>query len=236
MDKVLYLLLLAPAFVSALTVHEFAHAWAAYKLGDDTAQRQGRLTLDPLAHLDPLGTLLIVIAIFTGAPLIGWAKPVPFQMRNLGNPRRDAMLIAVAGPISNIIQAVIWLILLVAFKFGIEQTGVRFDMDNVIDIIAREPDVGSLHSVVATVLVTGVIMNVMLAVFNMIPLPPLDGHYILEGLGPSFIADLFDQIRPYSFIILLGLLWTGVLGTILGPFMIATYRLVLMVFGVPAFF
>lgn len=224
MDKVLQLLILAPAFVSALTIHEFAHAWAAYKLGDDTAQRQGRLTLDPLAHLDPLGTLLIVIAILTGAPLIGWAKPVPFQMRNLNNPRRDAMLVAVAGPISNILQAIVWLFILFIFRLAIQQFGMNID---------ESSPFSSLPSLFMTMTILSVSMNITLAVFNMIPLPPLDGHYVLEGLGPPFIADFFDMIRPYAFIILLGLLWTGVFSQVLGPFMDFADRLIEFVLTVP---
>ncbi len=231
MDKVLYLLLLAPAFVSALTIHEFAHAWAAYKLGDDTAQRQGRLTLDPLAHLDPIGTLLIVVAIFTGAPLIGWAKPVPFQMRNLGNPRRDAMLIALAGPVSNILQAIFWLIMLVIFRFVTQSSGVVFNGGEVVDMIRINPDLNSIPSIIGTILITAFSMNIMLAVFNMIPLPPLDGHYVLEHYAPPAISDLFDQIRPYSFMILLGLLWFGVLGAILAPFRDLVFQIIAVVFG-----
>src|SRR5688500_959010 len=108
-DRLFYLLLLLPAFVTDLTVHEFASAAARYKRGDDTAERQGRLTLDPLAHLDPIGFLIIVFAVLFNLPLIGWAKPVPFNPRNLSHPRRDSILIAVAGPISNILQAICWL-------------------------------------------------------------------------------------------------------------------------------
>lgn len=231
MEKIVYLLLLAPAFVSALTIHEFAHAWAGHKLGDDTAQRQGRLTLDPMAHLDPMGTLLIVVAILFNFPLIGWAKPVPFNPRNLDNPRRDSILIAIAGPISNILQALVWLALLFALRMIAQSTGHFFDLDQVIDILRRSPNMNSIPDILATVCTTGVLINIMLAAFNMIPLPPLDGHYVLEGLGPSFVADLFEQIRPYSFMILLGLLWTGVISLVLGPIQLFSARLILQLFG-----
>jgi Zn-dependent protease len=231
MEKLVYLLLLAPAFISALTIHEFAHAWAGYKLGDDTAQRQGRLTLDPLAHLDPMGTLLIVVAILFNFPLIGWAKPVPFNPRNLRDPRRDSILIAIAGPISNVLQAIVWLALLFVLRLVSERTGHFFDLNQVIDILQRSPDMNSIPAILATICTTGVLINVILAAFNLIPLPPLDGHYILEGLGPPFITDLFDQIRPYSFMILLGLLWIGVISLILGPVQLFSAKLILQVFG-----
>ncbi len=228
MEKIVYLLLLAPAFISALTIHEFAHAWAGYKLGDDTAQRQGRLTLDPLAHLDPMGTLLIVVAILFNFPLIGWAKPVPFNPRNLGNPRRDSILIAIAGPISNILQAIVWLVLLFILRVVSERMGIVIDAWSILE---RNPDMSSFPAILATVCATGVLINVILAAFNMIPLPPLDGHYVLEGLGPPFIRDLFDQIRPYSFMILLGLLWVGAISVILGPIQVFSWRLILLMFG-----
>jgi len=232
MERFFYLLLLLPAFISALTVHEFAHAWAAHKLGDDTAKNQGRLTLDPMVHLDPIGTLLIVVAILFNAPLIGWAKPVPFSMRNLNHPRRDAILIAIAGPISNVLQAIIWLLLLVIFRFAMQQAGYNFDEGAAIDILNRSPDVTSIPSIVATILTTGVLTNVGLAVFNMIPIPPLDGHYVLEGLGPPFIADFYNTIRPFSFFILLLLIQTPFLREAMFPFIHLANKMVLAAFGI----
>ena len=231
METLLYLLLSLPAIISALTIHEFAHAWTAYKLGDDTAERQGRLTLDPLVHLDPFGSLLFLVAVFTGAPLIGSAKPVPFNMRNLSHPRRDAILIAIAGPISNILQAIVWLASLFIFRIAAEKSGVVFDTDAIFNIIERSPDLNSIPSVVATILTAGVLTNITLAVFNMIPIPPLDGHYVLEGLGPPWIADLYNQIRPISIYILMGLLYFRILQIVMAPFIIVAYRLVLSAFG-----
>lgn len=234
MEQLFYLLLLLPAFISALTVHEFAHAWAAYKLGDDTAQRQGRLTLDPMVHLDPIGSLLIVVAILFGAPLIGWAKPVPFNPRNLSNPRRDSILIAIAGPISNVIQAAIWLALLFLFRFGAERAGVRFDPDTVWNIIMnRQPDLNTIPGMIATILTLGVLTNIGLAAFNMIPIPPLDGHYVLEGLGPPSVTDFFNMIRPYSFFVLLLLIQTPILREAMAPFMNAAKYCTFLAFGYP---
>lgn len=231
MEKALYLILLLPAFVSALTIHEFAHAWMAVKLGDDTPRRMGRLTLDPMAHLDPIGSLMILVVVIFNAPLLGWAKPVPFQPGNLKDPRRGAILIAIAGPISNILQAIIWLLALWVFRLGAESMGVIFDGNMVIDILNREPNMASLPSIIATVLTSGVILNVALAVFNMIPIPPLDGHYVLEGLGPPFVTDFFNTIRPFSFIILLLLIQTPILGMAVSPFIGFAYDVVIRAFG-----
>lgn len=234
MENLFYLLLVMPAFVTGLTIHEFAHAWAGTKLGDDTARREGRLTLDPMVHLDPIGFIIIVVAILFGLPLIGWAKPVPFNPRNLANPRRDSILIAIAGPISNLIQAACWLLTLFLFRLVAEHYGAKFSVDSIIAILQRDPTVvNSLPHVVAAIITSGVILNVLMAVFNMIPIPPLDGHWVLEGLGPPFIADFYDSIRPYSFFLLYILIVTPVFGMILSPFIWFCYRIILLAFGYP---
>jgi Zn-dependent protease len=232
-ERLFALILFIPAIVSALTVHEFAHAWMAHRLGDDLARRQGRLTLDPLAHLDPLGSLMFVIASLSGFPLLAWAKPVPFDPRSLSHPRRDSMLIAMAGPISNLLQAPIWLLALWLFRVVAERSGARFDEDIIYGIVYRNPDVNSIPAVIATVLATGFIINILLAAFNMIPIPPLDGHYILEGLGPPFITDFYNAIRPFSFLILLLLIQTPVIGMVIAPFRDIAYRVVFHAVGVP---
>ncbi|HVF85760.1 MAG TPA: site-2 protease family protein, partial [Abditibacteriaceae bacterium] len=190
------LLLSLPAFVIAFTIHEFAHAWAADRLGDDTPRRMGRLTLDPIAHLDPFGSIMFVLTALVGFGL-GWAKPVPFSPRNLGHPRRDVMLIAVAGPVSNLLQVPIWVALLFGFRLLAQQMGWY-------------NGVGANGELAPAILLTtmlqlGIIVNIVLAAFNMLPFPPLDGHYVLEGLGPPFIAELFETIRPYSFMLLMAM-------------------------------
>lgn len=226
------LLLFIPAFVAALTVHEFAHAWAGHRLGDDTAERQGRLTLDPMAHLDPFGSIMIVFAVLSNFPLMGWAKPVPFNPRNLKDPRRDGMLIALAGPISNLIQMPIWLGLLwlCSLLSGRDRLGFA---SSVLDGLTGRPDMTNPLSLIGVVLATGVLVNVGLAAFNMIPLPPLDGHYVLEALGPPYITELFNSIRPFSFLILYALLLTGIIGQILGPVQMLSFRIVMLALGFP---
>jgi len=201
----LFLLLVLPAFISSLTIHEFAHAWAAHKLGDDTAKQLGRLTLDPLVHLDLWGTILMVVAILSGLPLIGWAKPVPVNPNNFKNRRRDDVLVAIAGPISNIIQAVVWLVLLGLFLLGLRLYGQSMGMNGLEAIFSRNPSFSSWVSPVFTVITYGVLINIALAAFNMIPLPPLDGHWVLMGLEIPSINQLFEVIRPWSIFLIMAL-------------------------------
>jgi Zn-dependent protease len=214
-DNFFRLLLSLPAFVAAFALHEFAHAWMANRLGDDTPRRMGRLTLDPVVHLDPMGSLMFIITQLSGYGL-GWAKPVPFNPRNFDHPRRDTMLVAVAGPVSNLLQVPFWLLSLFIFRLIGERTGL------LISPYEQQPFIGST---IVTILSMGVVVNILLAAFNMIPFPPLDGHYILEGLGPPFITDFFNSIRPFSFMILLLMSSTGIISGFISPFMFFAYRL-----------
>lgn len=219
--NILNLLFALPAFVIAFTVHEFAHAWAAVKLGDETPRRLGRLTLDPVAHLDPFGSIMFVLTQLVGFGL-GWAKPVPFNPRNMANPRRDTMLVAIAGPISNILQVPIWFGLLFAFRLAAEH--MKWD------------DGGFGATITPTlaiyeILQKGIVVNIVLAAFNMFPFPPLDGHYVLEGLGPPFVADFFESIRPYSFMLLLAMSYFHIFGYVIRPFGEFAYRLVNVALG-----
>jgi len=175
----------------SLTVHEAAHAWAADRLGDVTARRLGRLSLNPAVHIDPIGTILFpLIALVTNLPLIGWAKPVPVNARAL-HPhwRQKFMVIAAAGPASNLVLAVI-------------AAALRFFV----------PD-----GPVSAALYIAVQANVFLALFNMVPLPPLDGGNVLAGMLTGPMADTFDKLRPYGFLILYGLMLSGVLTAIIVP-------------------
>ncbi len=219
-SSIIDLLLSLPAFVIAFTLHEFAHAWTAVKLGDDTPRRMGRLTIDPLAHLDPFGSIMFVLTRLVGFGL-GWAKPVPFQARNLGNPRRDTMLVAIAGPISNLLQVPIWFALLFGFRVLAQHFGWY---GNGLDDVASGPLTPAI--VITNMLIQGILVNIVLAAFNMFPFPPLDGHYVLEGLGPPFVADLFQAIRPFSFMLLMALSYFGVFSIVIRPFADFAYRLV----------
>ena len=179
----------------SLTVHEAAHAWSADRLGDSTARRLGRVSLNPAVHIDVIGTIVFpLIAILSSLPIIGWAKPVPVNVLNLrGHWKRKFMVIAAAGPASNLALA------------AAASVGVRF--------LGFE----SAGGVLFQVLLLMVVINVLLAVFNMLPVPPLDGGNVMAGLLHGWASDLFDRLRPYGFLILYGLLLTGVLERIVFP-------------------
>lgn len=180
----------------SLTIHEAAHAWTADRLGDPTARVLGRVSLNPLVHIDPIGTVLLpIIAAVSHLPIIGWAKPVPVSMRNLRNPRRDFMIVAAAGPISNLLQAVVAAIVLRA-----------------LDAALQGPSPW-----VAAVLRYGVEINLLLAFFNLIPVPPLDGGNVLLGLLPPRAAAMYAQVRQFGFILLYALLLTGIASQLIVP-------------------
>ena len=182
------LLYLGVALVVAATIHEFAHAYVADRLGDPTPRAQGRLTLNPLAHLDPLGSILILLAGF------GWAKPVQINPMHFRDWRRDTIIVAAAGPLANI---TLLFALGVPFKIGLLDFG---------------------GSTVDRLLVTVIQINAMLAVFNLIPVPPLDGSKILMGLLPPAQAVSYARLQPYGVFILLLLVMTNVLSVVLlGP-------------------
>ncbi|MCH8028891.1 MAG: site-2 protease family protein [Candidatus Dadabacteria bacterium] len=179
------IILMAPVILLALTVHEFCHAWAAYRLGDDTARLQGRLTLNPIAHLDIFGTILFFIAGF------GWAKPVPVNPLNLKDPKKDMMFIAFAGPASNVVMAL--------------AAGLVIRV-----LIPMHLDINSpIIEMVFKLLMITVYLNLALAVFNMIPLPPLDGSRILYGILPREQANTYAKIEPYGVMILFAIFIFG---------------------------
>ena len=178
----------------SLTIHEAAHAWTADKLGDPTARQLGRVSLNPIVHIDPIGTILLpLLAMFSPIPLIGWAKPVPVDMRYLRHPYRDFGIIAAAGPLSNFAQAsvgaIVWLALLDSGDRGLF-AGVVWKFIEV---------------------------NLLLAFFNLIPVPPLDGGNVLAGLLPRGAAEVFVTIRPFGFFILYALMITGVVSQLIFP-------------------
>lgn len=189
----------------AITVHEAAHGWAALKMGDPTAYHLGRVTLNPIPHIDPIGTILMPLMLaIMGFPFFGWAKPVPVNPLNLRNPRRDNLIISAAGPLSNLTVAFI-----AFFGFIILKTLTS-------GYLGTNPQtfVGYLSNGIFFILYYAIVINVILATFNLIPVPPLDGSGVLLGLISDEAAQKYERIRPYGFIIII-LLWiTGILRVI----------------------
>jgi Zn-dependent protease len=191
--------LIAPGFLLAITVHEYTHGYIAYKLGDPTAKLAGRLTFNPISHLDPFGTLVLVLT-----QMIGWAKPVPVDPRYLKSPRKDMLWISLGGPAANLLTAVglaVAIHLIVAlFSWGILGRGSIFILQPLVRM-----------------LLFGVKINVVLAVFNIIPVAPLDGAKILSGMLPRRQAYELEKLEPYGFIILMLLIFTGVVNYVIFP-------------------
>ncbi len=186
-----------PAILAALTFHEYAHGWVADKRGDPTARLSGRLTWNPLAHLDPLGTLAL---IFTP---VGWAKPVPVNFNNLRHPRRDMILVAAAGPGANLILASVcaWLLRQFSGTEGMDESAWWL------------PWLTPVH----LMLYKSVLINVALAIFNLIPLLPLDGGRVMTGLLPPRQAASYGRLERYGFVILMVLIFSGVVDRLIWP-------------------
>ena len=192
----------------AFTVHEFAHAWTAYRFGDDTAARAGRLTLNPIAHLDIIGTLMLIVGGF------GWAKPVPVNPYYLQRKSSAAMiLVSLAGPVSNVLLAILAAI---PFRLGLVQYA---------------PSSSTFFPSISDFLISFIIINISLLLFNLIPIAPLDGEKVLYGLLPPAGADFMDRIRPYGPLLLLALIMVGrmggldLLGVLMGRPLTALFRL-----------
>ncbi len=199
----------------SLSIHEASHAWMADRLGDYTSRYLGRVTLNPVAHIDPIGTILFpLLQLFTRLPLIGWAKPVPINAAHLRDPRRDQIIISLAGPGSNLVAAVAAFILLTMFKLLSPQVyGLLLHMS----MTSRVPRLASPLAPLVGILFFALIINLALALFNCIPVPPLDGHWILYGLLPYNAAKALERVSPYGFILLYALMFMGLFRFIFVP-------------------
>jgi len=184
----------------AIVLHEVAHGWVADRLGDNTARFMGRLTLNPLKHIDPIGTVLIpVLLLVVGSPfLFGYAKPVPIDFRKLRNPKRDMIWVALAGPVTNLLLALISALVL----------AITVNMLGSVEWVAKP---------LALMCQASIIINIVLCIFNLIPLPPLDGGRVAVGLLPGPMAYQLSRIEPFGFLIIILLLVSGVLQSVIGP-------------------
>ncbi|MBI5832448.1 MAG: site-2 protease family protein [Armatimonadetes bacterium] len=210
---VVKLIITLPIFMFSLTVHEFAHGWMARRFGDHTAEDAGRLTLDPRAHIDPFGLLLFIFASLTGFGF-GWAKPVPVNLGNCRNPLRAMFWVAAAGPLSNLLQAALAVLVLLVLKLaGVGMLSVAM-LGNAGLLVLGEPlGVGLTIGALASYYL---IINLALMLFNLIPLPPLDGGRIAVSLLPYRFAKPLAQLEQYGFIILIVLLQVGVTKVLVG--------------------
>lgn len=197
--------------IFAITVHEAAHGYIARYFGDTTAESLGRITLNPIKHIDPIGTILVpALLVFSGTGfLFGWAKPVPVDYSRLRNPKQDMRWVAAAGPASNFLMAIFWAMV---YKFATTMSG---DFAMPLSLMGQ----------------AGILVNVVLMVLNLLPLPPLDGGRIAVSLMPNHMAYKFAQVERYGFIILLVLMFTGILSKIMMPFIVLLLSMFAGLFG-----
>lgn len=184
-----------PILIFSVILHEYAHGWMAEKRGDDTARIMGRLTFNPIPHIDLFGSIILpLLAILTGGPIIGWAKPVPVNPYRLNDPKKDMIFVGLAGPLSNILLAIVCSFVIYFMNFL-----------NIHDDILYQ------------FLFYAVVLNILLPVFNLLPIPPLDGSRILAGLLPSRLSYEYSKMEPYGFFIIIFFLWSGMLWRIIMP-------------------
>lgn len=199
MEKILTYVIQFAVVLFAISIHEAAHGWMANLFGDPTAKLQGRITLNPIAHIDLVGTIIFpLLLIAMGAPVFGWAKPVMVNPYNLRNPKRDHMFISAAGPGSNILASVAAIIIFVILR--------RLNI-----ITLMNP------GIIALILFYLIVINIFLAIFNLIPIPPLDGSGIIEGLLKGQALESYQKIKPFGFIILIVIIYAGFLDILARP-------------------
>lgn len=204
-DFILYVI----PILFAITVHEVAHGWVAYKLGDSTAKSLGRLTLNPIPHIDLLGTIIIPTILYLTSPFIfGFAKPVPINYNNLRNSKKDVIYVALAGPLSNIIMAILWVFIL----YGA--------------LLNESLFMGKMASI-------GIFFNLLLAIFNMIPIPPLDGSVIIRALLPHKYLFYYDRLEIYGIFLVFALMFLGLFNFIILPSLVFCLNMFTNISGLP---
>lgn len=207
------ILIYAIPILFAITVHEVAHGWMASKFGDQTAKLMGRLTLNPVKHIDPMGTVVVpIICLMLGGFIFGWAKPVPVDWRNLRNPKKDMAWVAAAGPGANLLMVILWALLAKIILF------------------LGSPASGPLYAL-AQMCNAGIMINAFLMILNLFPVPPLDGSRVMSSLLPPALAYKYNRLERYGLVIILLLLLTGILWKILAPIIFGFLALVSLIFG-----
>jgi len=203
MNNIIFIIIQLAVLLFAISIHESAHAWMANRFGDPTAKNLGRITLNPIRHIDLIGTIIfpIILAVI-GAPVFGWAKPVMVNPYNLRNPRRANVFISAAGPLSNIFTAVVGIIIfLILRNIGFLTPG----------------NIQGIRYLIAYIFLYLILINIFLAIFNLIPVPPLDGSGILEGILRGEALHYYEKIKPYGILILFVIIYAGVLDVIANP-------------------
>lgn len=198
--------------IFAITIHEAAHGWIANKLGDKTALILGRITLNPIKHIDLMGTIIVpVICLSVSNFIFGWAKPVPVNYRNLHQPRRDMALVALGGPISNFIMALFW--------GAIIKVGFILIANNTVE-----------NNFLVLMGQAGVLINLVLGILNLLPIPPLDGSRVVSSVLPAKISFMYNKIENLGFLLLIVLMFSGILGKILGPFINFGFQIIIKLY------